>query len=184
MSFKSNIGKPTVEPTEEQCEMINVHHPDCNCASCKMMVDVQCLEPAVGVVPESGNTRVCGACAIQQEREDFTVAYHDRTRFVLVHPEMGIYLGSCMGMGFWSKLDPVGQPCAVTFENRVEADDVMQSWDNGRPDGVVIWPVVPDGHRPDGHVSRMPSEVCGYASVAACVAAGLDAWDPEAKPNS
>ena len=35
-------------------------------------------------------------------------------RFVLYHPEDGVYLGGFMGLGFWSNLDPVGQPEAVT----------------------------------------------------------------------
>jgi len=168
VSFKSNIGKPAVEAGPEQCEMIDMHHPDCECGSCKMHVDVRCLELYVGTVPEAGNVRVCGACAIQQEREEFIVSYRDETRFVLTHPEMGVYLGSGLGLGFWSKLDPCGQSAAITFENRVQADYVMTSWNHGRPDGVVIWPVMPDQG--------------AYASVAACVTAGLEAWDPEAKP--
>ncbi len=28
---------------------------------------------------------------------------------VIVHNEMGVYLGSCMGLGFWTLLDPAGQ---------------------------------------------------------------------------
>lgn len=85
--------------------------------------------------------------------------------FVIVHPEMGIYLGSCMGLGFWSKLDAVGQPSAVTFSSEEDAEAFMASWDDGKPKGVSLVPVIPD----DGT----------YASVAACVAAGLDGWSHE-----
>lgn len=174
MSFKSNIGKPYVDVGSEQCEMVDIHHPDCTCKSCKMRTDIQCLEPYVATVPENGDMRVCGACAIQVEREeDFIVSYREETRFVIVHPEMGIYLGSAIGLGFWSKLDPVGQTHAVTFENRVQADWAMSKWDHGRPDKTIIWPVLPD---------KIDSPSIAYASVAACVAAGLEAWDPEAKP--
>jgi hypothetical protein len=49
-------------------------------------------------------------------------------RYVLVHPEMGIYLGECLGFGFWSKLDPVNQPSAVTFVSEADANDYMSTW--------------------------------------------------------
>jgi hypothetical protein len=171
MSFRSNIGKHSVTAGPDQCEMVDAHHPDCECTSCRTHLDVQCLEPYVGEVPECDGVRVCGACAVQMEREEFTVKYRPGTRFVVVHPEMGIYLGSAMGLGFWSKMDPVGQVEAITFPDRETAERVMRSWDSGRPDAAVTWPVVPD-HRIDCDAS-FPS----YASVEACVAAGLPAWD-------
>ncbi|OIQ68085.1 hypothetical protein GALL_503270 [mine drainage metagenome] len=67
-----------------------------------------------------------------------------------------------MGMGFWSKLDAVGQPSACTFESAEQARQHMQSWDNGQPPGVRFVEVIPD----DGT----------YASMHACVRAGLPAW--------
>lgn len=73
MSFASNIGKKWVEPTGDQCEMMDIHHPDCECPSCKMGTDTQCLEPAVGTVPEFGGIRVCAECAEKAEREEFEV---------------------------------------------------------------------------------------------------------------
>ena len=85
--------------------------------------------------------------------------------FVLVHPEMGVYLGSCMGLGFWSKLDPAGQSCAPTFASKLEAEDYMATWDGGRPDGIDFALVTPD----DGT----------YASIAACSAAGLPSWSDQ-----
>lgn len=157
-----------VVPGDDQCEMVAIHHPDCECGSCKLEVDVQCLELFVGTVPDSG-VRVCGACAVQAELEDFAVAYRSVTRFVVVHPEMGVYLGSAFGLGFWSKLDPCGQPGAVTFPDRERAEEVMATWTNGRPSDARTHPVVPD----DVDESRM------YATVKACVAAGLEAWDPD-----
>lgn len=160
MSFKSNAGKPFVEPTTDQCEMVDSGG----------RIDVQCLEPYVGVVPECDSVRVCSACAVQMEREDFVVDYRPGVRFVVVHPEMGVYLGSAMGMGFWSKLDPVGQDSAITFASRMQAEQVMRAWDDGRPGDVVIWPMTPDRRE-------------RYASIVACVAAGLEAWDPQARPS-
>ncbi len=164
MSFKSNVGKPRVEPLPQQCGMINPHHPDCDCASCEMHLDVQCLEPVVGRVADC-HVNVCGACAVLMEREEWPIRYLASTRFVIVHPEMGVYLGSALGLGFWSKWDAVGQPAAVTFASRAEAEQTMLSWDGGRPTAAKTWPVLPD----DGT----------YASVSACVAAGLEVWDPD-----
>lgn len=84
---------------------------------------------------------------------------------VIVSSRMGIYLGSCMGLGFWSKLDPAGQSSAVTFDSISSAEEYMRSWEGGRPDDVSFVPVSPD----DGT----------FASISACVAAGLDAWSPD-----
>lgn len=83
--------------------------------------------------------------------------------YVINHPRDGVYLGSCMGLGFWSKLDPVGQTAAVTFADTAEAEVFMAGWDCGRPDGIEFVPVVADGNN--------------HASIDACVAAGLDAWE-------
>jgi hypothetical protein len=47
---------------------------------------------------------------------------------VINYTEMGIYLGNCLGLGFWSKLDPVGQDAAVTFPSEVEARRHVASW--------------------------------------------------------
>lgn len=58
MSFDSNFKKPYVEPRLDQCEMVRV-----TMLTDGGDVDVQCLDPAVGTVPESGHVRVCAACA-------------------------------------------------------------------------------------------------------------------------
>lgn len=84
---------------------------------------------------------------------------------VIYHEQDGIYLGSCMGLGFWSKLDPVGQPGAVTFHDDQEAERHMADWECGRPDGVTFVQVAADTD--------------GYASMAACILAGLPAWMDE-----
>ena len=80
---------------------------------------------------------------------------------VIYQKEMGVYLGSCMGMGFWSKLDAVDQSHACTFHDAEEARRFMESWET-RPADVEFVEVVPD----EGT----------YASIAACVRAGLPAW--------
>jgi hypothetical protein len=84
---------------------------------------------------------------------------------VLYHEEMGVYLGSCFGLGFWSKLDPVGQEAAVTFEDSVQATEAMKRWDS-IPEDVRAVPV--------SNIDEY-----GYASIDACVKAGLPAWEPD-----
>lgn len=87
--------------------------------------------------------------------------------FVIADPEMGIYLGSWIGMGFWSKLDPVGQPSAITFDTPDEAEAYMATWDGGRPENATLVHVEAD----EGQ----------YASIRACVEAGLEPWNPRAE---
>ena len=51
------------------------------------------------------------------------------TSYVITHDEWGIYLGSCMGLGFWSRLDPAGQIEAVVFEDPATARTYIRGWD-------------------------------------------------------
>lgn len=88
--------------------------------------------------------------------------------YVITHIESGVYLGSFWGMGFWSKLDPVGQPAAITFSTAQEAEDHMSMWDDGKPEGITLHLVIPDNGE--------------YASIAACVTAGLEGWIDEVTP--
>lgn len=93
---------------------------------------------------------------------------------VIVHAENGIYLGSFWGMGFWSKLDPVGQPSAVTFPSEEVAIEHMKTWENSASEGegITFKNVIPDDK--DGENE--------YASIAACVSAGLEGWCDELTP--
>lgn len=83
--------------------------------------------------------------------------------FVIFTDAEGVYIGSFMGLGFWSKLDPADQPSAPTFPTIEDAEQHMAGWDGGRPAAVSLVPVVPD-------------EPGGYASIAACMRAGLPEW--------
>lgn len=86
-----------------------------------------------------------------------------KTDVLITHPENGVFLGACLGMGFWSKLDSIDQPSAVTFESQAQAEDFLSTCVGDSFEGVQFVPVVPDmGH---------------FASVQACVAAGQEAWD-------
>lgn len=90
------------------------------------------------------------------------------TRYLCVSDEAGVYLGSCMGMGFWSKLDPVGQCAAITFPNQEEFDEYRRSVDDPRPfDSCRLVPV----ELPFGETA---------ASVMECVRAGVPVWEVDA----
>lgn len=90
---------------------------------------------------------------------------------VLYCESLGVYLGSALGLAFWSKLDPVGQTHACTFENEVQAREHVNSWDS-QPEGIRCVPVIADQKRTFADENH-------YASIASCVAAGLPAWNPE-----
>lgn len=83
--------------------------------------------------------------------------------YVIYTDAEGVYIGHCMGLGFWSKLDPADQPCATTFPTTKDAEDHMAGWESGRPAGVSLVPVIPD-------------EPGGFASIEACMRAGLPEW--------
>lgn len=81
------------------------------------------------------------------------------TTVVITHPKMGIYLGSCMGLGIWSMLDPAGQDAAVTFPSEAAATRVITTWEsNGDPAAYRFEPVACAGP---------------YAEIPELVAAGL-----------
>lgn len=48
--------------------------------------------------------------------------------YVIIHPLRGIYLGNCMGLGFWSMWDTVGQTHACTFATEHQAREHISSW--------------------------------------------------------
>jgi hypothetical protein len=49
---------------------------------------------------------------------------------IITHPELGIYLGHCLGFGFWSKLDAAGQRVAVAFRDEEVARQHIKQWEN------------------------------------------------------
>lgn len=99
--------------------------------------------------------------AAEVEYQSWLVRDLHQQGVVIVHPKWGIYIGNLFGLGFWSKLDPVGQPGAVVFPGEQAARAHMASWEH-QPSGCTFVPVRPNND--------------GYASIAACVAAGLDGW--------
>lgn len=80
---------------------------------------------------------------------------------VITHPEMGIYIGNAMGLGFWSKWDGVGQTQAAVFPSEVEAKAHVASWDERN---VVE----------DYEYATVETEDPDYATVEELRAAGLE----------
>lgn len=64
-----------------------------------------------------------------------------RTYYVLYSPSLGIYLGQCMGFGFWSNLDPVDQPSACAMESIEEWESHISSWLSPPPDDGCFVPI-------------------------------------------
>ena len=85
-------------------------------------------------------------------------------RYVLFSEEKGVYLGSFAGLGFWTKVDTVGQDFAVAFDTPEEGAEWMQSWETPVPDAKPV------------RVTLTADRA--YASIDECVAAGLPRWTP------
>lgn len=90
-------------------------------------------------------------------------------RYLIVHKEDGIYLGECLGLGFCSKVDPVGQDTACTFESIEDCVDYINSWESVKKGEQSI--------KDYTFVPVTPSEG-NFATIQDCVAAGLEGWDP------
>lgn len=86
-------------------------------------------------------------------------------RVVIYSEPAGVFLGSCMGLGFWSEMDPAGQDAAITFESEDVARAEVARWKHGPEEPWRCVPVEVDaGDR--------------YASIEQCVRAGLPRWTP------
>ena len=93
------------------------------------------------------------------------------SRVIVVHPEWGVCLGCALGLVYWSNIDPVGQPCAVTFADEQDA----RQWFSDTTMHRIVYalrfiPVVPD----EGI----------HASAAVCAAAGAPSWIVENMPTA
>ncbi len=81
------------------------------------------------------------------------------TRYVAYSPSWGVYLGSCFGLGFWSKQEPCGQDSAVAFVSSDECREFSASLDHPPPvDTLVV---------------EVQTEDCFWARREECVKAGL-----------
>jgi len=50
-------------------------------------------------------------------------------RYVAEHPKYGYFLGEFLGLGFWSRLDPVDQTSAITF---MDSEECLTCFQNSR----------------------------------------------------
>lgn len=82
-------------------------------------------------------------------------------RFVLYNEEVGIYLGNCMGLGFWSKLDSAGQERACVFETPEQAEAHLASHDDPVKNCVT---------------REVECDDSNYATISELEAAGLPTW--------
>lgn len=82
--------------------------------------------------------------------------------FILVSEELGVFIGTSMGLAFWSKLDPAGQEYAPVFPDSKTAWDFVHSWDNIGVDDLRL-------------VSIQTAEP-HYASALECGRAGAHNW--------
>jgi len=90
-------------------------------------------------------------------------------RIIIYTKEEGIFLGECLGFGFWSKLDPVGQDSAVTFPDIETAKSYVKSWKN-QLSGIQFKEIkITDTNQHTGEF---------YASIKDCINAGLPGWNP------
>jgi len=89
--------------------------------------------------------------------------------FVIYSEELGIYLGRWPGLASWSKFQRTlpASGYAIAFATIYDAMAAMMSCSRC-PSDVQYIPVEPDNN---WHGKQ-------YASIAACVAAGLPAWNP------
>lgn len=58
-------------------------------------------------------------------------------KYVITEPEFGIYVGSAIGLGFWSKLDSVGQDSVPVFDTEEQAQEHIASWEPDEDDERV-----------------------------------------------
>lgn len=50
-------------------------------------------------------------------------------QIVIVHPEMGIYLGNSMGLAYWSLMDTAGQYRAAAIASERQAREHIAAWE-------------------------------------------------------
>ncbi|WP_454727765.1 MULTISPECIES: hypothetical protein [Cupriavidus] len=127
--------------------------------------------------PQRGHIAMTATCrpalrqAYAQRKDDSDAAMSHalqeglrRTELVLYSPEDGVFLGECLGLGFWSKLETGDQPSAATFESVADAKQYLSTWQSPPPtDLQFVW-VQPEAKGP-------------HASMEACVRAGLPRWE-------
>lgn len=68
-------------------------------------------------------------------------------KILVVSNELGVYLGTALGLGFFTKLDCAGQTQPCTFPSKQEARGHVASWDaNNDPDAYAYHELPDDGN--------------------------------------
>lgn len=80
---------------------------------------------------------------------------------VITHPEFGVYIGSALGLGFWTELDCAGQTSCVTFPSETDARAHIESWDENNDASQYGF-------------TSVPTVVDGYAEISELKAVGID----------
>ncbi|MBU2704182.1 hypothetical protein Ga0466249_005336 [Sporomusaceae bacterium BoRhaA] len=90
-------------------------------------------------------------------------------RYIIVSKGIGVYLGSCLGFYFWSKIDAVGQDSAIAFPTIDAARNFLNAYSTKFPVGDFV------------SIKKVITSNEYYASIAECVAVGVPDWSEQLK---
>jgi hypothetical protein len=99
-----------------------------------------------------------------------------KKRIAIYRNGWGVYLGTALGLQAWSYASPMRQPAACTFSDEEAARKHMAEWKLKPPLAESEFRLVPV----EADVER---EGLFFASIRACVVAGLPEWNPFALPD-
>lgn len=87
--------------------------------------------------------------------------------WVLYNEEIGVFLGECLGLGFWSQLDSCGQNAAITFPNKTEATKMISHMKQNDTNlaKLAISPILVEVDDGDN-----------FATIQSCMRAGIPGW--------
>lgn len=66
-------------------------------------------------------------------------------RVVIVSKKNGVYLGSFLGLGFFTLIDCAGQAAACTFQNETDAREYISTWETQNNPDTYIYVSVSTG---------------------------------------
>ena len=77
-------------------------------------------------------------------------------QYVITHSDHGIYVGSALGLGFWSNMSAAGQNTVPTFDTETDAREHVESWsDDNIPDDYGYAPVEVDDDTTFATISQL-----------------------------
>lgn len=83
--------------------------------------------------------------------------------YIIYSKDWGVFLGSFLGLGIWSKLDHCNIPKATVFANKKDAEDYVNSWETQPNKDTVFF---------------LEAETVDeyFATIKECVSAGAEEW--------